>query len=108
MARAGSTRHPAAAPDPARKYIGHWFNWVRLRKAVPGAASELESRYPAWPGTGGPRPRYAVFGGGDIRADGGRNTIYLVRLPSDVRPGDLVRVWGHCLHHGEYVDFLPA
>lgn len=106
--RRGFARHPNSPRDPAHNDIGHWFNWIQARKATTGRAEELRSTYPAWPGTNFQKPLYTVFGGGDIRADGGRNTIYLVRLPADVRPGDGVRIWGHCLKHGEYVDFLTA
>jgi len=106
----GNARHPSDAPDPARKYIGHWFNWIKIRKAVDGAAQELNNEYPNWPGTSDAdrKSHYAVFGGGDIKADSGKNTIYLVKLPAGVKAGDTVRVWGHCLHHGEYVDFLTV
>ncbi len=103
----GFARHPNEAPRPAESYIGHWFNWIRVRKAVAGSAQELNNGYSHWPGKPSDDPKlYAVKGGGDITAEGGKNTIYLVKLPGDVKPGDTVRLWGHCLHHGEYVDFL--
>lgn len=43
-----------------------------------------------------------------LMAENGKNTIYLVALPSDVGPGDTVRSWAHCLTHGEYIDFLAV
>ena len=51
---------------------------------------------------------YLVADGGDVTADGGKNTVYVVQLPPDVGPGDVVRVVGHCTLHGEYVDFLTV
>ncbi len=106
----GNARHPADAADPAKQFKGHWFNWIKIRKAVDGAAQELKNEYPDWPGrTDAERKElYAVFGGGDIKADSGKNTIFLVKLPADVKSGDTVRIWGHCLLHGEYVDFLTV
>jgi hypothetical protein len=103
----GYARHPAAAPRPADDYIGHWFDWIKIRKAVAGPAQEFNNDYPHWPGKPDSEQKlYAVKGGGDIKAKEGKNTIYLVKIPADVKPGDTVRIWGHCLNHGEYVDFL--
>jgi hypothetical protein len=103
----GYTRHPAAPPDPSRKFEGHWFNWIRIRKAVAGEIQEIESTYTNWPKTNpSDTGSYAVFGGGNITADEGKNTLYLAALPKDVVPGDMVRIWAHCLLHGEYVDFI--
>jgi hypothetical protein len=104
----GHARHPNAVRAEANGWEGHWYNWIRVRKAAEGDdVEELESRYSDWPGTA-PEDTgaYAVFGDGDITEDGGKNTIYLAALPSDVRSGDLVRIWAHCLTHGEYVDFV--
>lgn len=103
----GYARHPNAVPGPANDGEGHWYDWIRVRKATEGEAEEVETTFTGWPeqgaeGTG----RYAVLGGGEITGDDGKNTVYLVRLPSDVRSGDVVRVHAHCLTHGEYVDFL--
>ncbi len=105
----GHARHPNAVPGPANDGEGHWYDSVRVRKATEGEAEEAETTFTSWPeqgpdGTG----RYAVLGGGEITADDGKNTVYLVRLPSDVRSGDVVRVHAHCLTHGEYVDFLTV
>ncbi|MBC7172612.1 MAG: hypothetical protein H5U40_09310, partial [Polyangiaceae bacterium] len=97
-------RHPNAAPGPDNGGEGHWYNWIRVRKATEDESLEQESSYPLWPG--GASEGYAVSDGGDITADGGKNTVYLVALPADVSPGDLVRIHAHCLTHGEYVDFI--
>lgn len=103
----GHARHPNAPKDTSKSYRGHWYNWVKVRKAVEGAAEELQNTYPDWPGTAPDnKTQFAALGGGDIAADGGKNTIYLVKLPPDVKAGDTIRLWGHCLYHGEYVDFL--
>lgn len=101
----GYARHPNAVPGPDNNGEGHWFNWIEVRKAIDGEASVARSSYGEWPGEAGD-PHYLVEGGGDIRADAGKHTIYLAALPPDVVPGDLVRIHAHCLTHGEYVDFL--
>ena len=99
-------RHPNQArteenPD------GHWFDWIRIRKATEESADEVECRFSSWPEIGdGDTGRYATKGGGDITEDGGKNTVYLVPLPAGIQPGDTIRVVGHCSSHGEYVDFL--
>ncbi|AKV00503.1 hypothetical protein AKJ09_07166 [Labilithrix luteola] len=102
----GYAAHPNAAPSQANPE-GHWFNWIRIRKAVAGDAEERESRFSAWPH---PRPgdngAYRASRGDAPGADSGKDTIYIAELPSDVRPGDLVRIHAHCITHGEYVDFL--
>lgn len=96
----GHARHPNA-PTSEDNPEGHWYDWIRVRKATDADAEEAESRFPAWPGEG-----YLVQGGGELTGDDGKNTIYLVRLPSDVQPGDEIRIYANCLTHGEYVDFL--
>lgn len=104
----GYAKHPNAAKSEA-KPKGHWYNWIKIRKAGEGEAEELKSTYADWPGKGeGSTGAYAVLGGGEMTADGGRNTIYLAALPKDVKKGDTVRIWAHCLTHGEYVDFLKV
>ena len=50
----------------------------------------------------------AVAGGGDITAESGKNTVYLCKLPDGLQKGDTVRIWAHCLTHGEYVDFIEV
>lgn len=103
----GYARHPNAPKSAANDNQGHWYNWIRARKAVAADAPVVESKYSDWPGTkDGDNGAYAVFGGGAITDDGGRNTIYMVALPKGVGPGDTIRVWAHCLTHGEYVDFV--
>ena len=105
----GYARHPNAARSEANNQQGHWYDWIRIRKAVEGETEELQSNYSDWPGTApSDNGAYAVFGGGDITADSGKNTIYLAALPEGVKSGDRVRVWAHCLTHGEYVDFLTV
>ena len=69
------------------------FNSVR------GAAGAIPASY-------GDTGLFVAADGQDITANSGKNTVYLVKLPSDVAPGDEVRVYAHCLYHGEYVDFL--
>jgi hypothetical protein len=103
----GHAKHPNAVRSEANNFEGHWYNWIRVRKATDDAAEELESSYSEWPGIAeSDNGAYAVYGGGEITEDAGKNTIYLAALPADVRSGDTVRVWAHCLTHGEYVDFL--
>jgi hypothetical protein len=107
----GHAKHPNAAKGPANNNEGHWYNWIKVRKAVAGEAEELQSTYVEWPGTDNKAGKdatgaYAAFGGGDISADGGKNTIYMAALPKDCKPGDTVRIYSHCLTHGEYVDFI--
>jgi hypothetical protein len=99
----GYTPHPNAAPGPDNGGEGHWFDWIRVRKAI-ASASEKESTYPMWPGA--EADGFAVIGGGDITSNAGKDTVYLVALPEDVAPGDTIRVYAHCRTHGEYVDFL--
>ncbi len=105
----GHARHPNAVRGADNNHEGHWYNWIRIRKAVAESASvtEIESDYSDWPVIGAnDKGAYAVYGGGDITADAGKNTIYLAMLPPDVTFGDTIRIWAHCLTHGEYVDFL--
>jgi hypothetical protein len=102
----GYAPHPNARKDAAKNYPGHWYNWVRIRKAVDGDAQEKESTFADWPGTGEEAKKYVAFSGTDVTAASGKGTVYLVALPADVKKGDTVRVWAHCLTHGEYVDFI--
>lgn len=102
----GYTQHPNAPKDDAKQYPGHWYNWVRVRRAVEGPTEEVQSTFVDWPGQGAEAKKFIGFGGADIRADSGKNTVYLVKLPKDAKPGDTLRVWGHCLTHGEFVDFI--
>lgn len=98
-------QHPASAPEEGVE--GHWYNWIRIRRATDGEAQEIETSFGGWPETSGDDAgQYAVMGGGDITADAGRNTIYLAQLPPDVGPGETIRVIAHCTLHGEYAQFL--
>lgn len=103
------TRHPNAVPGPDNDYEGHWYDWIRIRKATSGDAIELQSEYTSWPGTNpDDSGAYAVLGDQPITSDSGKNTIYLAALPADVVKGDRVRIYSHCLTHGEYVDFITV
>jgi hypothetical protein len=102
----GYARHPNAASTEGNPE-GHWYNWIRLRKATAGDTREVESHYRSWPAVEpGDDGAYTALAGDDPARDGGENTVYLAQLPPDVVPGDLVRVHAHCLTHGEYVDFV--
>jgi hypothetical protein len=100
----GHARHPNAVRSDANQGEGHWYNWIEIREATDDDAPSARSTYPEWPGDadGG----FAVAGGGELTDDGGKNTVYLAALPAGVGPGDTVRIYAHCLTHGEYVDFL--
>lgn len=103
----GHAAHPNAARSAANNYEGHWYNWIRTRVASEASTEEAESRFSGWPQTEpDDQGAYAVAAGDAIEADGGRNTVYLVALPSNATPGSTLRIWAHCLTHGEYVDFL--
>lgn len=105
----GHARHPNAVKSEANNHLGHWYDWIKIRKAEEGTTEELQSSYSDWPGTNpSDTGAYAVFGEGDITADSGKNTIYLAALPAGVKSGDRVRIWAHCLTHGQYVDFLTV
>jgi hypothetical protein len=102
----GYARHPNAPPAPNNP-AGHWYNWIRIRGSSESTAEETESHFSGWPTTGvGDTGRYAALNDVALTDDEGRGTIYLVALPSSVRANDWVRVHGHCLTHGEYVDFV--
>lgn len=101
----GHALHPNAPPSDENP-DGHWYNWIRVRKATENA-TEVESHYSGWPSVvEGDNGAYAALEGTDPAADAGKNTVYVVQLPPDVGPGDVVRIHAHCLTHGEYVDFL--
>lgn len=104
----GRTRHPNDAVSETNPQ-GHWFDWVKVRKATTADAPEVESRFSAWPTpAAGDNGRFVPQEGTDLTADRGKNTVYLVALPEGVAPGDLVRVRGHCISHGEFVEFLTV
>ncbi len=101
---AGFPRHPAAPIGMDNE--GHRFDWIRIRKATESEAEEKETRFSDWPipDSGG----YAVYDGGELTDESGKNTVYVAELPADVEPGDLVRVVAHCNLHGEYVQFVTV
>lgn len=102
----GRTRHPNAPPSE-QVPSGHWYDWIRVRKATDAEATELTSVYGGWPDVlETDNGRITAQEGQDPRADSGKNTVYLAQLPDDVRSGDLIRIHANCLTHGEYVDFL--
>ncbi|MFO0722534.1 MAG: twin-arginine translocation signal domain-containing protein [Myxococcota bacterium] len=101
----GYAAHPNAAKTP-EKPDGHWFNWIKV--AIAGKPeSEVESHFSDWPTLGaGDNGKLAGFSDPDPSKEDGKNTVYLAALPEGAKAGDVLRVWGHCLTHGEYVDFL--
>ena len=106
----GHAKHPNA-PVSEENPDGHWYDWIRVRAATDDEAPEAESRFTSWPlGDQDDSGQYAVQGEGEITDESGKNTIYLVQLPEGVRPGDgtVLRVYAHCLTHGEYVDFVEV
>lgn len=103
----GRTRHPNDAVGESAPR-GHWFSWVKVRKATDDDAPEAESRFGAWPTPPADSGRFIAQEGSDITADHGKNTVYLVTLPPGVAPGDLVRVHAHCISHGEFVEFVTV
>lgn len=105
----GHAPHPNAPPNESNNHEGHWYNWIRVRKAVDGEAEELQSAFKGWPELSeASNGKYVAADGTDITADNGKNTVYLAALPSDVNPGDTIRIHAHCLTHGEYVDFITV
>lgn len=104
----GYAKHPNS-PKTEKNKEGHWYNWIKVRKAEKGKHEELQSTYSSWPAIGeGDNGSYVAFGGGKVEDDSGKNTVYLAKLPADVKKGDTVRIWAHCLTHGEYIDFLTV
>ena len=105
----GYAKHPNAAKGPDNNHQGHWYNWIKIRKAVDGEAEETQSSYSNWPLVeASDNGKYLALDSQTVENDGGRNTIYLAALPSDIVKGDTVRIWAHCLTHGEYVDFMAT
>lgn len=101
----GHSKHPNAPRSEANPE-GHWYNWIRL--AIDGQPeSEVETRYDDWPATtDAVNGRLVALEGDDLTAEGGKNTVYLAQLPAGAAPGQTLRIWAHCLTHGEYVDFV--
>lgn len=103
----GWARHPQSPKGSENYPRGHWYEWIRVRRATEENAEEAESQFTSWPDSGdGDTGLWAAADGGSLEADGGRNTVYLVKLPTDLVSGDTLRIYGHCLYHGEYVDFV--
>lgn len=105
----GYTPHPNAVAGASNNHQGHWYNWIRIRKATLWYAQTAESTFSDWP-----IPKetdngaYAAKDVKDITIDKGIHTIYLAQLPPDVKKGDIIRIWAHCLTHGEYIDFVQV
>ncbi len=103
----GYAKHPNAPKGDPTYPKGHFYDWIQLRKATAEEAEETDSIFGNWPiPEADDNGQLTVFGDGEITADSGKNTVYLVGKPADVVSGDVVRIHGHCLYHGEYVDFI--
>ncbi len=101
----GHAKHPNAGRSEANPE-GHWYNWIRI--AIDGQPeSEVETRFDNWPATtDAVNGRIVAFEGDDPAAEDGKNTVYLAKLPAGASAAKALRIWAHCLTHGEYVDFL--
>lgn len=101
----GYSAHPNAPKTP-EKPDGHWYNWIRV--AIAGRPeSEVETLFDNWPlASDKVNGKYTGFSDADPSKEEGKNTVYLAQLPPGAKAGDTLRIWGHCLTHGEYVDFL--
>jgi hypothetical protein len=101
----GHAKHPNAPRSEANPE-GHWYNWIRI--AVDGEpGSEVETVFDNWPASSDAvNGRLVAFEGDDPTADAGKNTVYLAQLPQGLSAGKMLRIWAHCLTHGEYVDFV--
>lgn len=103
----GYAAHPHASHDLEAGEPGHWFQWIRLRKAVALDTDEVQTNFSSWPeAASADSGRFISVDGSDLHASNGERTAYLVRLPQDVKSGDIVRIHAHCRLHGEFVDFL--
>lgn len=81
----------------------HWYDWISIRTSTEDNAQEIISNYSAWPQIkAGDNGQYT----GDTSAKGGRETVYLAKLPTDYVTGDILRVVGHCTKHGDWVNFV--
>jgi hypothetical protein len=104
----GRTRHPNAPPSETVP-TGHWYDWIRIRKATDEGAVETTSTYGGWPAVlDTDNGRIVAQEGTDPTTDLGKNTVYLAQLPQGVVSGDVIRIHANCLTHGEYVDFLTV
>lgn len=104
----GFSQHPNSAQHSPGYTVGHWYNWVRTKNTSIENGEEIESQFHAWPGPrdGADATVFSVFGEGNIEDNDGKNTIYMLSKPADLNDGDTMRIYGHCLYHGEYVDFI--
>ena len=103
----GWAKHPQSPKGSENYPRGHYYDWIRIRRAVESEVEEVESRFCSWPEPGeADSGLFVASDGGSLESDGGRNTVYIAKLPEDLVSGDTNRVYGHCLYHGEYVDFL--
>lgn len=108
-AAAGDAQHPNAPAGTAGMENGHFFDTIRVRKSTDEQAEEAVTTFGGWPEVGeGSTGLYAAMGGGDIKENDGKTTVYLVNIPADVKSGEMVRVVGHCRYHGEYVQFVSV
>lgn len=105
----GYAQHPQS-PKASENYPrGHWYDWIRIRRAVEENCEEVESSYSNWPKPlEGDSGLFVASDAGSLLSNGGRNTAYLAKLPADIVSGDSLRIYGHCLYHGEYVDFVDV
>lgn len=102
----GHAKHPNALPNETAP-DGHWYDWIRIRKATMEGAVEETSTYSRWPTVlDTDNGVIAAAEGTDPTADAGKNTVYLAVLPEGLVSGDVIRIHANCLTHGEYVDFL--
>ena len=101
----GYAKHPNAPRSEANPE-GHWYNWIRI--AIDGEPdSEVETTFDNWPATSDAvNGRIVALDGDDPAAEDGKNTVYLAKLPAGASAGKSLRIWAHCLTHGEYVDFV--
>ncbi len=103
----GHTMHPNAPQNSAKQYEGHWYNWIRLRKStLSGEEEEVQSEYNLWPGNNKTSLYLSAKPGTPLTAKKGIFTVYLAKLPKNVKTGDTLRIHAHCKTHGEWVDFI--
>lgn len=101
----GYTMHPNAPKSEANPE-GHWYNWIRV--AIEGnEGSQIETKFDDWPKCSDAVKGHIVgLEDADATVNGGKNSVYLAQLPEGAKSGDTLRVWAHCLTHGEYLDFV--
>lgn len=101
----GYTMHPNA-PKSEKNPEGHWYNWIRV--TIEGnEGSEVETKFDDWPKcTDAVKGMIIGLEDADPSVNGGKNSVYLAQVPTAAKSGDTLRIWAHCLTHGEYVDFV--